>query len=117
MPHDPVPQRSRTFARSLRREATEAETLLWGALRGRRLDLIKFRRQVPIDRYIADLLCAEAMLVVEIDGSQHAESAYDRERRRLPSLRFWNDEVLHELNAVCDTIIALVRDVTLQPWR
>ena len=53
----------------MRREPTEAEDRLWGALRGRRLDRIKFKRQAPAGAYIADFLCAEAMLIVEIDGS------------------------------------------------
>ncbi|MET0943216.1 MAG: DUF559 domain-containing protein [Mesorhizobium sp.] len=123
MPHQPVPQRNRDFARSMRREMTEAEGKLWQELRGRRLDRIKFRRQVPIGAYIADFICLEAQLIIEIDGSQHADSAYDERRRTdlqargFRVLRFWNDEVLRELNAVCDTIIAYVRDPSLQPWR
>jgi len=92
-------------------------------LRGRRLDRIKFRRQVPIGNYIADFVCLDAKLVVEIDGSQHAELDYDRVRdaelkaRGFRVLRLWNDDVLHDLNAVCDTIIGYVRDENLQPWR
>jgi very-short-patch-repair endonuclease len=107
----------------MRREPTEAEDRLWGAVRGRRLDRIKFRRQVPVGSYIADFLCAEAMLIVEIDGSQHADSAYDRERadalqaQGFRVLRLWNDEVMRELDSVCDTIIAFARDRSLQPWR
>ena len=105
------------------REPTEAEDRLWHELRGRRLDNIKFRRQVPMGRYVADFVCAEARLIVEIDGSQHAESRHDQERdgelkaRGFRVLRFWNDDVLKELDAVCDTIIAYVRDESLQPWR
>ena len=123
MPHQPVTPAKRNFARSMRREPTEAESRLWQELRGRRLDSIKFRRQVPVGRYVADFLCAEARLIVEIDGSQHAESRHDQERdaelkaRGFRVLRFWNDDVLKELNAVCDTIIAYVRDESLQPWR
>jgi very-short-patch-repair endonuclease len=123
MPHQSVPAAKRRFARSLRRDMTEAEQKLWLELRGRRLDLIKFRRQVPIGPYIADFACLEARLVVEIDGSQHADSVRDTARdaelkqRGFRVLRFWNDDVLRELDAVCDTIIAYVRDVNLQPWR
>jgi len=123
MPHQPVQPAKRRFALSLRRDMTEAEDRLWQELRGRRLDGIKFRRQVPVGRFIADFLCADAMLIVEIDGSQHADSAYDRERdaelktRGFRVLRFWNDDVLREMNSVCDTIIAYVRDTSLQPWR
>ena len=102
---------------------TEAEARLWHELRGRRLDRIKFRRQVPIGIYVADFACLEAKLIVELDGSQHAESMHDRVRdadlkaRGFRVLRFWNDDVLRELDSVCDTIIAYARDTTLQPWR
>ncbi len=102
---------------------TEAEERLWRELRGRRLNGIKFRRQVPLGPFVADFLCAEAMLIVEIDGSQHADSDYDRQRdaelkeRGFRVLRFWNDDVLREVDSVCDTIIAYVRDTSLQPWR
>ncbi|RTL94639.1 MAG: endonuclease domain-containing protein [Hyphomicrobiales bacterium] len=123
MPHQPVTPAKRNFARAMRREPTEAEDRLWQELRGRRLDNIKFKRQVPMGRYVADFLCAEARLIIEIDGSQHAESLRDLERdaelkaRGFRVLRFWNDDVLKELDAVCDTIIAYVRDESLQPWR
>ncbi|PAQ10703.1 hypothetical protein CIT26_07405 [Mesorhizobium temperatum] len=122
-PHQPVAPTKRRFARSMRREPTEAEDRLWHELRGRRLDRIKFRRQVPVGKFIADFVCAEARLIVEIDGSQHADSNYDRVRdaelkaRGFRVLRFWNDDVLRDLNAVCDTIIAYVRDESLRPWR
>ncbi len=107
----------------MRRAPTEAEEKLWAELRGRRLDRIKFRRQVPIGNYIADFVCLDAKLVVEIDGSQHGESDYDQVRdtqlksRGFRVLRFWNDDVLRDLDGVCDTIIAYVRDRALQPWR
>ena len=68
-------------ARSLRRQASEAERVLWMHLRGRRLDGSKFRRQVPIGPYIADFLCLEAKLIVEADGGQHADRlTYDMPR-------------------------------------
>ena len=123
MPHRPTPPRKKAFARALRREPTEAEARLWEELRDRRLDGIKFRRQVSFDPYTADFLCAQAKLVIEVDGSQHGGSISDERRTAffnglgLRVLRFWNDEVLREMNAVCDTIIAYVRDQTLQPWR
>ncbi|MER9404840.1 DUF559 domain-containing protein [Mesorhizobium caraganae] len=123
MPHQPVPPAKRSFARALRREMTEAESKLWHELRDRRLDRIKFRRQVPIGKYVADFACVEAGLIVEIDGSQHADSDSDQARgaelraRGFRVLRFWNDDVLKELDSVCNTIIAYVRDTSLQPWR
>ena len=65
------------FARRLRRNQTDAERLLWFRLRDRRLAGLKFKRQVPIDRYVVDFLCAEGKLIVEIDGGQH-----DQHRKR-----------------------------------
>ncbi|MBZ9672220.1 endonuclease domain-containing protein [Mesorhizobium sp. B2-1-8] len=123
MPHQPVPPAKRNFARSLRRAMTEAEGRLWQELRDRRLDGIKFRRQMPFGKYVADFVCIEASLIIEIDGSQHADSDSDRSRdadlkaRGFRILRFWNDDVLRDMNAVCDTIIAYIRDTSLQPWR
>ena len=67
----PCPPEKRDFARSLRRESTDAEDRLWEELRDRRLDGTKFRRQVPVPPYTADFLCAKAKLVIEVDGSQH----------------------------------------------
>jgi very-short-patch-repair endonuclease len=66
------PERTR-FARRLRVDATRAEKLLWQELRGRRLDGWKFRRQEPIDRYVADFVCNDARLVIEIDGPGHQD--------------------------------------------
>ena len=123
MPHQPVLPSKRHFARRLRRDMTEAEERLWSELRGRRLDGLKFRRQVPVAAYVADFLCAEAMLIVEVDGSQHADSKRDAIRdselklRGFRILRFWNDEVLRELDSVCNTIIVFAHDRSLQPWR
>lgn len=59
-------------ARLLRRNQTEAEKVLWHRLRNRALNGYKFRRQVPIDSYIADFVCMETRLIVEVDGGQHA---------------------------------------------
>jgi very-short-patch-repair endonuclease len=97
--------------RQLRREMTPAEKLLWGRLRGRRLEGFKFRSQVWLGTFIADFFCWEAKLVVEVDGAQHAERrGYDAARtRRLERdgymvLRFWNNEVLQDLVAVLAAI-------------
>ena len=123
MPHQDVPASKRRFARALRREMTEAEARLWHELRGRGLGGAKFRRQVPIGPYVADFVCTEALLIVEVDGSQHGDSAGDTVRTRYLGergfrvLRFWNDEVLREMDSVCDTILAYARDRMLKPWR
>ena len=103
-------------ARRLRADETDAEARLWSDLRARRCNGWKFRRQVPVEGYIADFLCAEAGLIVELDGSQHAESAYDRTRdARLAGagyrvLRFWNDEALRQRDWVLDRIVAALED-------
>ena len=116
--------RLRGFARAMRRAPTDAEQRLWGALRNRRLDRLKFRRQAPIGPYIADFVCMEAKLIVELDGSQHAGSGRDRTRdaeleaRGFRVLRFWNDDVMRDLDATCATILAFARDRSLrQDWR
>ncbi|HXA38253.1 MAG TPA: DUF559 domain-containing protein [Phenylobacterium sp.] len=99
-------------AQRLRREDTEAEARLWGSLRDRRLGGWKWRRQVPRGPYIVDFLCVESRLVVELDGSQHADNLdYDErrtaylERSGLRVLRFWNSEVLTNSDGVCWAIL------------
>jgi len=111
MPHQLIPPPRRTFARSMRADATKAENLLWQALRNRRLEGLKFRRQVPLGGFIADFLCFEAKLILEVDGAQHSESWRDARRDMhfdslgLKTLRFWNDEVVKNLDGVCLTIL------------
>ena len=93
-------------ARRLRSQMTDAERKLWFALKDRRFQSFKFRRQVPIGPYIADFLTYDSRLVVEVDGGQHAESARDAERDRwlvendFRIVRFWNDDVLSNLEGV-----------------
>jgi very-short-patch-repair endonuclease len=100
-------------ARSLRAEATVAENKLWQVLRDRQVDGAKFRRQAPINRYFADFCCEGHKLIVEVDGAQHAEQeSYDAARsaqlkaRGNRVLRFWNEDVLKNLEGVMDTIRA-----------
>lgn len=99
----------------MRTNQTDAEAVLWDALRSRRLDGLKFRRQVPIENYIVDFLCIEHRLIVEVDGSQHADSTYDRDRDQklrdqgYEVLRFWNDDVLKSLDDVCQHIVTVAR--------
>ena len=91
-------------ARSLRSEQTRAEAKLWRVLSNRQLGGWKWKRQVPRGRYIVDFHCAEASLVVELDGGQHAsQAAYDA---RLRVIRFRNNEILENLRCVCDVILA-----------
>jgi very-short-patch-repair endonuclease len=86
--------------------------LLWQELKGRRLGGYHFTRQCPIGPYFADFACRKQKLVVEIDGSQHAGSTYDRRRDEFMRLegysimRFWNTDVLKAHASVCETILA-----------
>jgi very-short-patch-repair endonuclease len=89
-----------------------AEAMLWNELKDRRLGGFKFVRQFPVGPYFADFACREKSLVVEIDGSQHANSKTDRQRdefmrsRGLSVIRFWNTDVLKSTRSVCETILA-----------
>src|SRR4051794_40670958 len=78
-----VSTRQRTRARSLRRDLTDAERIIWTAVRAHRLHGATFRRQTPIGHFIVDFVCHEAPLVIEIDGGQHYESEHmERDVRR-----------------------------------
>jgi very-short-patch-repair endonuclease len=105
-----------SVARKLRRNLTDAERKLWSELRGRRLNGLKFRRQVPVAGFIADFLCEEIRLILEVDGGQHGENAeMDHQRTRVLNaagyevLRFWNNEVLTNIEGVCERILETAR--------
>ena len=99
------------FARKLRRDMTDAEKALWQRLRARQLDGAKFVRQFPIGGFIADFACRSARLVIELDGGQHADSTRDAERTREIGrhgyivLRFWNNDVLTNMEGVLESIL------------
>lgn len=107
-----MPTKSDLLARAkwMRLNPTDAERRLWAVVRGKRLSGYKFRRQVIIDSYIVDFINLDHRLIVEADGSQHAESEYDRRRdaylkgQGFTVLRFWNCDVLKDSNAVAETI-------------
>ena len=100
-------------ARRLRRDSSDAEMRLWLAVKGRRVEGLKFRRQHPWGPYVLDFYCAEARLVIEVDGGQHAELTAERDAIRterlqhhgLMVLRFWNNEVLQNLEGCLLKII------------
>ena len=99
-------------ARILRHHSTDAEHLLWRHLRRRQLESFRFRRQVPVGSFIADFACLEAKLIIEVDGGQHAEHhSYDAHRDEELTklgyrvLRFWDNEVLLETDAVLEEIM------------
>ncbi|MFA4995031.1 MAG: endonuclease domain-containing protein [Bdellovibrionales bacterium] len=97
-------------ARLLRVKTTDAENKLWQALRSRQLSGYKFRRQHPIERFIADFACVEHHVIVEADGGQHNESRRDERRTKILNkkgwrvLRFWNDEILTNIDGVVESI-------------
>lgn len=114
MPHHDVKDANRSNAKSMRSGMTDAELKLWNELRARRLMNLKFRRQLPIGPYIVDFACPEHKLIIELDGSQHARPdniAHDHTRAAYLQgggwtvRRFWNDEVLNNITAVCDSIV------------
>jgi len=89
---------------------TDAERKLWSVLRNRQLEGAKFRRQQPIGPFIADFVCQEQRLIIEADGGQHAECAADGRRtgflecKGYRVLRFWNDDILTNLDGVAQVI-------------
>ena len=102
-------------ARKLRTTSTDAEHALWERLRARRLGGAKFRRQFPMSGFVADFVCLEAKLVVEVDGGQHGErQSQDAHRTAVLAksgfrvLRFWDNDVLKELEAVLEEILRAV---------
>ena len=114
MPHRRIEQAHRARAKTLRRNLTDAESRLWGELRGNRLCGHNFRRQVPLGLYVVDFVCFANRLIVELDGEQHGFDAnQEADARRTAWLqaegfrviRFWNNEVLKETDAVCNAIL------------
>jgi very-short-patch-repair endonuclease len=112
MPHAKPPDVHRKFARKMRFDSTKAEEMLWQQLKNRQIEKHKFRRQVPLKGFIVDFICFEARLVIEVDGSQHAESESDIRRDAVLKqegfrvLRFWNDEIETALDFVIRRIVA-----------
>jgi len=110
MARSDIPDWQRVAARRLRREMTDAEHKLWQALRANRFRGVGFRRQAPLGPYIADFVCHALKLVIEVDGGQHSGSERDAARdawmvrEGYKVLRFWNNEVLGNLEGVLDRI-------------
>jgi very-short-patch-repair endonuclease len=107
-------RRDTEIARKLRRNQTDAERLLWSRLRDRLLANAKIRRQTPIAGYVADFVCEDAKLIVEVDGGQHAENERDDERTAVLEasgyrlLRFWNNDVMANLDGVLQRIVEML---------
>ena len=101
------------FAKTMRTNATDAESLMWQLLRAKRFINLKFRRQHVIAPYIVDFYCHEIGLVIELDGSQHGTVdaiEYDAERTKflealgLKVVRYWNHEVLSQADFVLENL-------------
>ncbi|TPG22697.1 endonuclease domain-containing protein [Sphingomonas koreensis] len=118
--------RPTALARALRNNANEIETLLWAQLRRSQLGGLKFSRQMPIAGFVVDFVCRTARLAIEIDGSQHADArAYDARRTQAIEaqgyrvIRFWNSDVLTNIDGVLETILSAAtsgeREPTPQP--
>jgi very-short-patch-repair endonuclease len=106
--------RQKPLARAMRKSPTEVEQVLWLALRGQKLNGMRFRRQHPVGPYIVDFFCAAAQLAVELDGGIHErpeQAAYDANRAfalgraGINLLRFTNADVLERLDWVLDRIL------------
>ncbi len=105
------------LAKNLRKRSTDVERLLWSRLRAKRFDDLKFRRQHPIGRYIADFVCLERKLIIELDGGQHAlPDEIDKDQQRTAWLesegytiiRFWDNDVLTNINGVLEIIKKMI---------
>ena len=99
------------LAKSLRKNSTHVETILWNKLRSRQIEGIKFRRQQPVGDFIVDFISFEKRIVIELDGGQHAENKdkdIDRDRflteNGFNALRFWNNEVIENIDGVLEVI-------------
>ena len=112
-----VPSRLRANARTLRRNSTDAERILWAELRDHRLNGVSFRRQVPIGNYVADFVCHAAKVVIELEGGQHFSDQGERadprrsvviEAKGFKVLRFSNHDVMMNCAGVLETIAAAV---------
>ena len=112
-----------TYARKLRKDQTNAEQILWKILRNRKFLRYKFRRQYPIPPYIIDFYCHECHLAIEIDGGQHAEES-EQERdlvrenflkeKGITILRYWNFEILQQLESVLESIYQVLAQSKLE---
>ena len=106
-------------AKEMRSNMTPAETKMWRILRGKRFQDLKFKRQVLIGNYIVDFLCEDKKIIIEIDGGQHNEELNiqsDKNRTRYLEnngykvLRFWNDDVMKNIDGVMEVIFREVKE-------
>jgi very-short-patch-repair endonuclease len=116
-PGEGAAQSKRQFAKHLHKNMTDVEKKLWEQLRAHRFEGFKFKRQVPIGKYIVDFLCLERRLIIELDGSQHDGSARDEIRdawlrsQGFKILRFWNIDI----NQALDGTLLAILDALKEP--
>lgn len=111
-------QKSLNFAKHLRTGQTDCENILWQYLRGKRLNNIKFRRQVPIGKYVVDFVNLGKKLVIELDGSQHIDNLeYDKERTEYLTqngykvIRFFDNDITGNIENVLNSIIEIYNSI------
>ena len=111
--HKGAPSKHFFFSRENRKQSTKAEEILWTHIRDRKLHGFKFRRQHPIDDFIADFYCHECKLIIEIDGGYHNAieqrqyddgRTYELKELEIKVIRFTNREVLENIGFVLDKI-------------
>jgi very-short-patch-repair endonuclease len=109
-------------ARQLRKQQTDAERNLWFRLRGYRLVGLKFRRQMALNGFVVDFCCPSVKLIVELDGGQHvgqreqdARRTKDLEDSGYFVLRFWNNEVLRNIDGVLEKILSVANQQMFEP--
>ena len=121
--HQHANRRLYEYGRILRQKQTEAEEKLWQLIRNRKLNGLKFRRQHPLVKYIADFYCHEKRLVIELDGGIHKskmQHEIDEERTSvldksgITVIRFKNEEVINNSKAVTDRIIKIAESLPSQ---
>ncbi len=102
---------AKNYSKSLRKNLTKQEAVLWNAIKNKKLG-VKFRKQVPIDNFIADFCCFELNLIIELDGGQHSQQIeYDKQKtlffnsKGFKVLRYWNNEINDNLAAVVEDIL------------
>jgi very-short-patch-repair endonuclease len=114
------------YSKTLRKQLTDSERVLWRHLRAKQLNGLKFRRQEPIGSYVVDFVCYKKRLIIEIDGSQHAkEDNKENDIRRdnwfqhqgFQVLRFWNNDVLHNIQGVLEIIMKNDTPPSIPPAR
>jgi very-short-patch-repair endonuclease len=112
----------KNFARTLRRNQTEAEKRLWRKLRSRDFQGVKFRRQQPLGPYVADFCSFQNKMIIELDGGQHALAQEEDEKRTaylkrsgFQVIRVWDNEVLNKMEGVLEYIRQSLKSAPLTP--